>query len=208
MRHVFTDNSTIALLWATEAQHHARNRQHNFYFTGTTIYSYGEHFPIATFEERFGRKFIIYNTRTYSVTTNGHQSTVYWVIRRHLAAVPLLKLPLHRSGVAYTAWLCEQKAIIHKITCDLTNQRKINTPTKEDFDEVINRLNEAEYYLFDHTDPYCLDDFIRAPELDLLLQKAEERKTFRESKQKLRRAFGCSDHVASTILAQAKRKAA
>ena len=32
MRHVFTDNSTIAKLWATQAQNHARNKQYNFYF--------------------------------------------------------------------------------------------------------------------------------------------------------------------------------
>ena len=66
MRHVFTDNNTIAELWATQAQNHARNKRHTFYFTGNTIYSYGEHFPIAIIEERFGRKFVLYNSRNYS----------------------------------------------------------------------------------------------------------------------------------------------
>ncbi len=208
MRHVFTDNSTIAQLWATQAQNHARNQQHNFYFTGNTIYSYGEHFPVASIEEKSGRDFVIYNSRSYSTTTSRHQSDVYWAIHRHLAMLPCLKLPLSGDGVDFHNWVDQQKDYIQQHIRDLNNPRKIHTPTKEDFNDIINRLNEAEYYLCNHTDPYHLHDFIRPLELDYLLTKVEERKTYRESKQRLKQAFGCSDYVARKILQQAHRKAA
>ena len=153
MRHVFTDNSTIAELWATQAQHHARNKRHNFYFTGKTIYSYGKHFPIAIIEEKFGRSFVIYNSRGYSRTTNRHQSAVCWEIRLHLARLPRLELPLAGYGVDRDNWLAEQMAIMQQHIQDLNNPRKTNPPTKEDFNDIINRLNKAEYYLNNDTDP-------------------------------------------------------
>jgi len=123
MRHVLTDNSTIAKL----SQNHARNKQHNFYFTGNTIYSYGEHFPIAIIDNRFDRKFVIYNSRTYSMTTNRHQSDVYWAIRRHLTKVPRLELPLSGNGVDFSNWFDEQKDTIYQLILDLNNPRKIYT---------------------------------------------------------------------------------
>jgi len=208
MRHVFSDNSTIAELWATQAQHHARNKRHTFYFTGNTIYSYGEHFPIAIIEERFGRNFVIYNSRSYSRTTNRHQSAVCWEIRLHLARLPRLELPLAGYGVDLDNWLAEQMAIMQQHIQDLNNPGKTDTLTKEDFKKIINRLNEAEYYLNNQTNPYHLTDFIKPLELDYLLTKAAERKTYREAKQRLKQAFGCSNYVAGKILEQAHRKAA
>jgi len=208
MRHVFTDNSTVAKLWATQAQNHARNKQHNFYFTGNTIYSYGEHFPIAIIEEKFGRNFVIYNSRSYSMTTNRHQNSVYWAIHHHLAGLPRLDLPLCGDGVDFLNWVDQQRDFIQQLIGDLNNPRKIHTPTREDFHDVIERLNDAAYYLCNQTASYHLHDFIRPVELDYLLTKVEERKTYRESKQRLKQAFGCSDYVARKILQQAHRKAA
>ncbi len=208
MRHVFTDNDIIAKLWATQAQHHARNKPRNFYFTGNTIYSYGEHFPIASIAEQFGRKYVLYNSRTYSVTTNRHQSAVSWAIHRHLAMLPRLALPLSGAGVDFNSWLQEQKECMQQLIRDLNNPRKINPPTKEDFNAIIDKLHAAEYYLFDHPDPYHLNDFIRPVALDYLLTKAAARKTCRQAKQRLKQAFGCSNYVAGKILQRAHRQAA
>ena len=208
MRHVFTDNSTIAKLWAIQAQHHARNKRRNFYFTGNTIYSYGEHFPIASIAEQFGRKYVLYNSRTYSMTTNRHQSAVSWAIHRHLARLPRLALPLSGAGVDFHNWLAEQKDIMQQLMRDLNNPRKINPPTKEDFNDIIDKLHAAEYYLFDHPAPCHLSDFIRPVELGYLLTKAAERTTCRQAKQRLQQAFGCSNYVAGKILQRARRKSA
>ncbi len=133
MRHVFSDNSTVAELWATQAQNHARNKQHTFYFTGNTIYSYGEHFPIAIIEEKFGRKYVIYNSRTYSMTTNRHQWYVSSAIHHHLAIFPCLKLPLSGYGMDFNNWVDKQKDYIQQLIGDLNNPKKNPHPNKGGF---------------------------------------------------------------------------
>lgn len=72
MKKVFTDLSTIAHLWANQLQDEARNSG-NFYFKGSTIYSYGGHFPIAKHvtNER-GENAVLFTTRGYSNTTARH----------------------------------------------------------------------------------------------------------------------------------------
>src|SRR6266403_280024 len=53
MRHVLT-NSEIPHLWAHQTQEHARNGGNgSFYFRGATIYSWGSHFPIATYNKEY-----------------------------------------------------------------------------------------------------------------------------------------------------------
>ena len=77
MKHVFTDISTIAHLWANQLQEDARNGGWgNFYFKGDTIYLYGSHFPIAKHVEFNGKKAVLFTTRSYSNTTSSHISVV------------------------------------------------------------------------------------------------------------------------------------
>ena len=73
MKKVFTDISTIAHLWANQLQDEARNSG-NFYFNGSTIYSYGGHFPIAKHIEKDGERAVLFTTRGYSNTTARHIS--------------------------------------------------------------------------------------------------------------------------------------
>lgn len=58
-----------------------RNGTGNFYAIGDTIYSYGQHFPIARRVERAGEVVYFITTRKYSTTTAGHVSAV-------LASIP------------------------------------------------------------------------------------------------------------------------
>lgn len=76
MKHVFPTDE-IAHLWAHQTQEDARNKQGNFYFRNATIYSYGDHFPIATHVTNTqGDRAILLTTRGYSSTTAGHISQV------------------------------------------------------------------------------------------------------------------------------------
>lgn len=68
MKHVFSDGSQVAHLWAHQSQQNARNSGGNFYFDGETIYSYGGHFPIA----RVYNGKVLFTLRTYSNTTAKH----------------------------------------------------------------------------------------------------------------------------------------
>jgi len=66
----------VAHLWAHKSQEEARNKLGNFFFCGDTIYSYGNHFPIAKHVTRKGKSAILFTTRDYSATTRGHKWTV------------------------------------------------------------------------------------------------------------------------------------
>lgn len=90
MRHVFT-NAEIPHLWAHQSQSEARNSNGNFYFNGSTIYSYGSHFPIAShvLNDR-GERAVLFTIARYSVTTSGHCSAVASAIP---ADVPVFHVP-------------------------------------------------------------------------------------------------------------------
>ena len=79
MKNVFKTDE-VAHIWAQQKQDEGRNAQGNFYFTGKTIFSYGGHFPIASF---VAPGVVLITTRGYSNTTAKH----IWAVRdaiRHL----------------------------------------------------------------------------------------------------------------------------
>ena len=106
MRHVYP-NHEIPHLWAHQSQDEARNSTGSFYFEGTTIYSYGSHFPIARHitNERVERA-VLFTTAHHSVTTSGHCSAVARAIPPNVSVfrVPRLRsswgdLPSHTDNV-------------------------------------------------------------------------------------------------------------
>lgn len=69
------NNSQVAHAWA--AQRKESGKGSSFYFYGPTIYSYGRHFPIATFTDhtaKDGRRIVLFTVRGYSNTTAKHIS--------------------------------------------------------------------------------------------------------------------------------------
>lgn len=67
----------VAHLWAHKAQSEARNANRSMFFTDSTIYSYGSHFPMAKHvTNKRGENAILFNERSYSVTTSKHQGYV------------------------------------------------------------------------------------------------------------------------------------
>src|ERR1039458_2443164 len=82
----------VAHLWAHQSQEEAKNSNGSLYFNGKTIYSYGSHFPVATFAENAaGQTAVLFTTSTYSITTSGHCSAVRSAVR-HIR--PLFNVPL------------------------------------------------------------------------------------------------------------------
>jgi hypothetical protein len=80
------DTAMVAHLWAHQAQDGARNPHGNLYFHGDTIYSYGNHFPVARHvRNKRGERAVLLTTRRYSSTTSGHASVVEGACR-HLTA--------------------------------------------------------------------------------------------------------------------------
>jgi hypothetical protein len=74
-------NSEIAEMFA-----HGEIKGYNkhMYIEGSTIYSYGYHFPIA---KRYGKNLYLFNSHGYSNTTRHHKSLVMQVISSHNAII-------------------------------------------------------------------------------------------------------------------------
>lgn len=72
MKTVF-NNRMVAHVWAQQTQPEGRGS--NFYFEGPTLYSYGKHFPIATFHTVKGKgAAVLFTTDRRSVSTSKHCS--------------------------------------------------------------------------------------------------------------------------------------
>lgn len=84
MAEVFS-NGMVAHVWAQQSQDHGRNGGGSFYFYGPAIYSYGPHFPIATFAQNAqGERAVFFTTRDYSPTTSQHKGEVLRAIPQGL----------------------------------------------------------------------------------------------------------------------------
>lgn len=77
MKTVFS-NSEVAHVWAQQDQDEGRNSNNSFYFHNETIYSYGSHFPIASF---WDYNTVFMTTQGYSNTTSRHIHYVWDAIR-------------------------------------------------------------------------------------------------------------------------------
>jgi hypothetical protein len=73
-------NSMVAHVWAQQKQDCGRSRNGHIFFNGRTIYSYGTHFPIATFHDTPSGRVVLFTTKDYSVTTQRHKSQVFGAI--------------------------------------------------------------------------------------------------------------------------------
>lgn len=75
MKKVFNSLDMVCHVWAQRNQEYGRTSNNNIFFRGDTIYSYGHHFPLATFiEDANGVEYVLYNDDSYSVSTSNHQS--------------------------------------------------------------------------------------------------------------------------------------
>lgn len=72
MKTVF-DNRQAAHVWAQQNQPSGRSSNGNLFFEGKTIYSYGYHFPIASF---ITHDTVLVNSDSYSISTSKHQNYV------------------------------------------------------------------------------------------------------------------------------------
>jgi hypothetical protein len=73
-KQVFGSHSNLAHVWAQNSVRYGRASDGRMYFERGTIYSYGAHFPIATFTEHEykGRRVVLFTTDKRSVSTSQH----------------------------------------------------------------------------------------------------------------------------------------
>lgn len=71
-RRVFSTIDETCHKWAHQSVDRGRNSTGSVYFEGRTIYSYGDHFPVAVLHPDKGAA--LFNPDTYSTSTSRHQS--------------------------------------------------------------------------------------------------------------------------------------
>lgn len=83
MQTVFPNMQQVANRWVEQTQESGRSG--NVFFEGRTIYSYGRHFPIATFVDPKKTAFpiVLFNSNRYSNSTAKHKSKVSAAIYKH-----------------------------------------------------------------------------------------------------------------------------
>lgn len=122
MRTVFT-NAELPHRWAYARQAHGRNGTQSLYFNGDTIYSYGEHFPIA---RRLRHDLFAVTTASYSITTTGH--------KRHVqAAIPSWARVLRVDNPNMSADVADRQRVEAAIQrqLDRSTSKRIKPATRE-----------------------------------------------------------------------------
>jgi hypothetical protein len=90
-------NAQCAHIWAQQKQDDGRTGNGNLYFRGATIYSYRDSWPLATFtgREHDGKRVVLVNSETYSVSTSSHALNVH----RALNGLDVLEISITRGSL-------------------------------------------------------------------------------------------------------------
>jgi hypothetical protein len=96
--------SELCHKWANQEQESGRNANGSIYFNGSTIYSYGSHFPIAKhIVNEQGQRAVLFTERTYSRTTDKHKSQVWMSCKND--NIIFCSLPNSSHADNFTFWL-------------------------------------------------------------------------------------------------------
>jgi hypothetical protein len=141
-KHVFP-SAELPHLWAHRVQDSARNAHGNLFFRGDTIYSYGEHFPIARHVTNSkGKRAVLFNSASYSSTTSSHQGAVRSAIpSTGKDALPIFEVPA--LGInSYSSLPSEITASTHK--ANITHYLE---QSKSEMDKTLRSRGRGEYNL-------------------------------------------------------------
>ena len=85
MRKVLKNHAEVAHIWAQQTQSEGRSKDGNIFFKGKTIYSWGEHWPLATFY----KDIVLANSKYYSQSTSNHS----WHVRCAISHLKKIEVP-------------------------------------------------------------------------------------------------------------------
>jgi hypothetical protein len=79
------NNRRVAELWAEKEQDHARNTDYSLYYRNDTLYSFGAHYPVASFVRMEGKDECVFLNciDSKSQTTRQHSYAAFHAIRNH-----------------------------------------------------------------------------------------------------------------------------
>ncbi len=187
MKNIFT-NSELAHTYANQSQQRGRTSSGSFYFEGKTIYSYGQHFPIANIVTNDkGEEVMLFTYRNYSNTTSKQISIVRSATRQYKKIY--CHTPKGNHSTNFDNWLKLAKQQAEKL-------KKAKKP--ELYLNELNRLNSevSEYTQFFSLEiPQYLISVLSIKDKNEYLQyeskavefaKIEEAKRLKEQKKKFK----------------------
>lgn len=173
----------IAHLWAHQSQDSARNSGNTVWFRGNTIYSYGEHFPMACHVvNKRGLTAVFVTTCSHSVTTSGHLSGV----RQSVSHLKTFHVPLsgrYRSNDFASpgdlqAHIESYRERITEKTIELARAKKNADYRTVELDSIITEANDfcTFFDLPDRFAPVAPETVAAALAADKEQRKVERRK--------------------------------
>jgi hypothetical protein len=188
MRNVFS-NSELAHTYANQSQNSGRSS--SMFFEGSTIYSYGYHFPICKITtNQQGEEALLFTNRSYSNTTAKHISIVSSATRQYDKIFCNNPKGTHEEN--FKAWLNSSE----QIAKGLINARK---PEKY-LSEIAHNKEQAEIYckFFGIDIPENLQnvfninnkqEYLSLYEKQIEFEKQEAKRRLREQKVQFKEQF-------------------
>lgn len=135
--------------WLKQERIHGKNSSGSLFYDGTTIYSYGFHFPIA----RLFDDVILFTTYDSSMTTNCHKGLVHRMCDRPVFEVPHVNPVKHEENLK--DYECRARDVL-----EYANRKRVRKTTKVANAEIaLNYAREANRYAkrFDQPHRYEVD---------------------------------------------------
>ena len=146
MRTVFTNDET-AHVWSTGTQGEGRSHNGSIFFDGSTIFSYGKHFPIARLIP--GTEVVLFTTESYSATTAQHKCLVSRAVsHKTVVCVPNVVMSNYFGGTEKaTKYHTDNLEAIHRDAINIRN-KATRARTNGDFylRLLTERIGDAETY--------------------------------------------------------------
>lgn len=143
-----TNNRQLAHLWA--AQSKPRGKGHNFYFEGPTIYSYGAHFPIASFVAMpNGGRCVLFTTDRYGQATSKHINyarSALFGLGVNVFTVPHVPVATMRDGSAAVHHPDNVRAYLARIDAKKLEAARARKHREMLLGELARLQQEAELY--------------------------------------------------------------
>lgn len=188
MKNVF-NNSDLAHAYANRLQNSGRSG--SMFFEGSTIYSYGHHFPICKFTtNEQGEEVLLFTTRGYSNTTGKHISIVRAATRQYKKIACYNPKGSHHEN--FKAWLNSSEHIAK----NLINARK---PEKYLLEISYNKRQAEQYCEFFGIDiPENLNnvfnisnkqEYLKLYEKQIEFEKQEQKRRLKEQKAQFKEQF-------------------
>lgn len=81
--------------WASGEREYGRSGGHRMYYRGATLYSYGDHYPMARIALVNGWQAALVNSTQDSATTNKHMNIVRTIVSRAFERERIFNIPTH-----------------------------------------------------------------------------------------------------------------